>query len=140
MPNTPPRLVADGKIYPCRFVKMSATKDHRGLQGEANDALIGISYEGGKRPPLSDLVTDNPHAEAGDPIGLLGPGEQGLLELGADVTPRTKLKSDANGKGVPIATTGTTLQQYGAIALEGGKAGEKIQVFVELGSERPAIA
>jgi hypothetical protein len=139
MPNTPPRLVADGTIYPCRFVKMSAEKDFRGLQAEANDVLIGISYEGGKRPPLSDLVTDNPHAEAGDPIGLLGPGEQGLLELGADATPNTKLKADGDGKGVPIAATGATLQHYGAIALEGGKAGTKIQVIVELGSVRPAL-
>lgn len=140
MPNTPPRLVADGTIYPCRFVKMSATKGHRGLQAEANDAVIGISYEGGKRPPLSDLVTDNPHAEAGDPIGLYGDGEQCLLELGADAAPGNKLKADDDGKGVPIATEGTSLQEFGAVALEGGKAGEKIQVFTVLGSQRPAIA
>jgi hypothetical protein len=49
------------------------------------------------------------------------------------------LKSDADGKGVPIATTGTTIQQYGAMALESGKSGEKIRVFIMLGSERPAI-
>jgi len=140
MPNTPPRLVAGGTIYPCRFVKFSTAADDRGLQATANDKLIGISYPNGKYSPLSDLVTDNPHAAAADPIQLLGDGEQGLLELGDTVTRGDKLKSDADGKGESVATSGTTLQQYGAIALESGVSGDKIRVFVLLGSERPAVA
>jgi len=139
MPNTPPRLVAGGTIYPSRFVQMDASNDDRGLQATANDALIGISYEGGKYAPLNDLVTDNPHAASGDYIGLYGDGEQCLLEAGDTIVRGNKLKADADGKGVPIATTGTTLQRYGAIALESGSSGEKIRVFVLLGSERPAI-
>jgi len=139
MPNTPPRLVAGGDVYPCRFVKMSTAADDRGLQATANDAPIGISYDGGKHAPLSDLVTDNPHAEAGDPIGLYGEGDQCLLELGGTVVRGGRLKSDANGKGVAVATTGTTIQQYGAIALESGVSGEKARVFILLGSERPAL-
>jgi hypothetical protein len=119
---------------------MSGVADDRGLQATANDRLIGISYEGGKFAPLSDMVTDNPHAKAGDPIGLYGDGDQCLLELGADTARGKLIKADANGKGVPITEAGTTLQQYGAMALESGKAGEKIRVFVHLGSERPAIA
>jgi hypothetical protein len=139
MPNTPPRLVAGGTINPCRFVKMSTAADDRCLEADANEDVIGVSYEGGKYAPLSDLVTTNPHAIAGDPVGLYGDGDQCLLELGADAVRGNKLKSDADGKGVPIATTGTTLQRYGAMALESGKSGEKIRVFVQLGSERPAI-
>ena len=140
MPNTPPRLVAGGTIYPCRFVKMSGVADDRGLQATANDVLIGVSYDGGKFSPLSDLVTDNPHAQAGDSIGLYGDGEQCLLELGDTVVRGNRLKADADGKGVAIATTGTTIQQYGAIALESGIAGDKARVFVLLGSERPSYS
>lgn len=139
MPNTPPRLAAGGTIYPCRFVKMSTAADDRGLQATANDAPIGISYDSGKYAPLSDLVSDNPHAVAGDSIGLYGDGDQCLLELGGSVTRGGRIKSDADGKGVAVATTGTTIQQYGAIALESGSTSEKIRVFVLLGSERPAL-
>jgi hypothetical protein len=119
---------------------MSTTADDQGLEADANDVLIGISYEGGKHAPLSDLVSSNPHAESGDPIGLYGDGEQCLLELGGTVVRGGRLKSDADGKGVAVATTGTTIQQYGAIALESGVSGEKIRVFVLLGSERPALS
>jgi hypothetical protein len=139
MPNTPPRLVAGGNIYPCRFVKMSTVADDRGLQATANDAPIGISYPEGRYAPLEDVVTTNYHAITDDPIGLYGDGEQCLLEIGDDVTRGGRLKSDADGKGVPVLTTGTTIQQYGAIALESGSSGEKIRVFVLLGSERPAL-
>ena len=139
MPNTPPRLVAGGTIMPCRFVKMSAAADDRGLQAEDNDPLIGVSYDSGRLPPLQDIVVVNPHAVVGDPIGLYGDGDQCLLELGDDVVRGNKLKADANGCGVPVAVAGNVLQQYGAIALESGAAGEKVRVFILLGSERPAI-
>ena len=141
MPNTPARLVAGGTIYPCRFVKPSTAADDRGLQATANDRLIGISYDHGKHAPLSDLVTDNPHAEAGDSLGLYGDGDNNvLLELGGTVTRGDRIKADANGKGVTVATTGTTIQQSGAVALESGVAGEKIRVHVQVSSERPALA
>lgn len=140
MPNTPPRLVAGGDIYPCRFVKQSTSADNTGLQATANDRIIGISYDSGKYPPLSDLVTDNPHAESGDPIGLYGDGDDScLLELGGTVAAGGRIKSDANGKGVAIATSGTTIQQSGAVALEEGDSGEKIRVHVQVSSERPAL-
>lgn len=140
MPNTPPRLVAGGNIYPCRFVKMSTAADDRGLQATANDAPIGISYPEGRYAPLSDVVTTNYHAIEGDPIGLYGDGEQCLLELGSGGATRGgRLKADADGKGVAVATTGTTIQQFGAVALESGSESEKIRVFVLLGSERPAL-
>jgi len=138
MPATPPRLVAGGNVYPARFLKMSTVADDRCLQADANAQLIGISYPEGKYSPLSDLVTTNYHAVAGDSVGLYGDGEQCLLELGGTVTRGGRIKADADGKGVAVATTGTTLQQYGAIALESGVSGDKIRVYVLLGSERPS--
>lgn len=139
MPNTPPRLVAGGNINPCRFVKMSTTEDDTGLEADANEAPIGISHDSGRYAPLNDLITTNYHAIDGDPITLYGDGDQCLLELGGSVTRGGYLKSDADGKGVAVATTGTTIQQIGAVALESGSSGEKIRVQVQLRSERPAL-
>jgi len=139
MPATPPLLTAGGDIYPCRIVKQSTAADFQALQATANDRPIGISYDGGKYAPLSDLVSDNPHAEDGDPVGLYSDGEQCLLELGGTVTRGGRIKADANGKGVAIATTGTTIQHFIAEALESGVSGEKIRVYIHRGSERPAL-
>ena len=140
MPNTPPRLVAGGTIYPARFIKLSDTEDTTALQASANSKIIGVSRDETRYPPLNDLVSDNPHAIDGDKIGFLGRGEVGLLELGDTVEAGDYLKADADGKGVKILESGTTLQRYGAEALQAGSSGNKILVQVVTGSERPAIA
>lgn len=142
MTRTAPELIAGGDIRPFRFVKIDTSQggDHTGLEADANDELIGVCGGDTNYAPLSGLITTNYHAQEGQPIKLHGDGEETLLELGDTVTQGDKLKSDADGRGVPIATTGTTLQHYGAIALESGAADQRIRVQVLLGSERPAIA
>lgn len=138
MANTPPNLRAGGTIRPCRFVKISG--NNIGSEADANERVIGISYQSGKYAPLNDLVTTNPHTDSTeDLIQLYGPGDICLLEYGGTVTANDRLKSDADGKGVAIATSGTTIQHFGAVALEGGSSGEKRRVFVLIGSERPAL-
>lgn len=138
MPNTPVNLRASGTIRACRFVKQSG--DFTGAEADANETVIGISYQDGKYPPLNDLVSTNNHAETGDPIRLYGDGDICLLEYGGTVTAGERLKSDADGKGVSIATTGTTIQNIGAVAIEGGSSGEKRRVQIQIYSERPALA
>lgn len=142
MPRTAPELVAGGDIRPFRFIKIDSTPgaSHTGLEADANDELIGVCGGETNYAPLSGIITTNLHAKAGQPIKLHGDGEETLLELGDTVTQGQKLKSDNDGLGVPIASIGTTLQRYGAIALENGAAGERIRVQVLLGSERPALA
>ena len=139
MPNTPPQLVAGGDVYPFRFVMVSTAEDTTALQATANAKIIGVARPGTKFAPMSDLVTDNPAAEDGDTLPILGPGEVGLVELGDTVVRGGYLKADADGKAVPILTTGTTLQRYGAVALQSGSSGNKVLVFVMPGSERPAL-
>lgn len=137
MPNTPPNLQAGGTIRPCRFVKV--TDDHVGSEADANERVIGISGVDTNQPPLSDLVSSSNHATVGQQLKLFGEGDVCLLEIGDTVTASQLLKSDADGKGVPIATTGTTIQNIGARALQGGAAGAFIQVQVTIFSERPAL-
>lgn len=141
MPRPQPQFVAGGDIYPHRFLKISTAADFTALQATANDQIIGISGPGSNYPPLNDLVTTNKHATSGQPVDINGDGDACLLELGGTVTRGDRLKADSNGKGVAIATSGTTIQQFGAVALQSGSSGEFIYVQVtSLRSERPALA
>lgn len=123
-----PNFIAGGDIRPCRFVKGGAA-DLTVLEADANEAVIGISQEGTKAAPIPSASTLA--AAAGENIGVHGLGEVCLLTLGSGGATRFGyLKSDADGNGVAIATTGTTAQMVGAIALQSGLEGEKIRVQV----------
>lgn len=141
MPHASPNLVARGNISPCRFVKQDTATDNGALQAGTNERVIGISCEGSDRPPLSDLVTTDYAARDGETFRLHGDGDITTLEAGAPVVAGDELKSDSSGRGVPIATTGTTIQNVGARALEAAAAaGEKIRVQVTpQASSRPAL-
>jgi hypothetical protein len=140
VPNTPPQFVAGGDIHPCRFLKVSTAADFTALEAGANEQIIGISGEGSNYPPLSDLTVSDHHAVAGQPVDVHGDGDVCLLELGGTVARGDRLKADSAGKGVVIASTGTTIQQIGAVALQSGVSSEKIRVQVmALRSERPAL-
>lgn len=125
-------VVASGDISPRRFITMSG--DYTVAQATANQRPIGVSEE------ASRTDTDAKHAVAGESVAMRRPGFRAKLEIGATVVAGERLKADASGRGVPVATTGTTIQEYGAIALKGGSNLDVIDVFVELGSVRPAIA
>ncbi len=138
MPNTPPALIANGNIFPSRFVTPTTSTDHRGQQATANAPIIGITRDETNRPPIVDPAITNPgyHAIAGEPIRLIGDGEIGYIEAGAAITAGDRLKSDGDGKGIPIATTGNVLQQVGAIAQESAAGdGIKIRVQCQIGAE-----
>ena len=141
MPRPQPQLIAGGNILPGRFVKLSTAADFTGLQATANAAILGVAGLGANYPPLSDLVGTNYHAQAGDPIDLKGDGEVVQVIAGDTISPGDRLKSDGNGAAVPIASTGTTIQHYGAVALQEAVAGDFVWVQVTANrSERPALA
>lgn len=137
MANTNPSYLAGGTIRPSRFVKITAA--HTVSESDANEASVGVSQEGGNQPPLSDLVSTINAAVSGETLKVYGLGDECLLELGDTVTAGQYLKSDADGKGVPVATTGTTLQLAGALALDAGAAGDLLRVQVLQYPIRPAI-
>jgi hypothetical protein len=129
--------LAGGDIRPCRFVKQSASEDYNLLEADANDPLVGISQSGTNVAPIPNVTSDKA-AIAGQQFRVHRPGESCLLELGGTVAAGDRLKSDADGKGVAIATSGTTPQRYGGVAMQAGVSGEKIQVEVQIGVESPA--
>jgi hypothetical protein len=123
----PQGFIANGDIPPMRFVKYD-TVDGRVLQCGAGDRPIGVSQKSTRRAEY--VAADGLAAKAGEPILVFDLGEECALELGGTVTPQARLKSDASGKGV--ATT-TDKDQYGALALMNGVAGEIINVKVDYG-------
>lgn len=134
------QVFAGGDINPCRFVKASTAADNTVLEADANERVIGISGEGAQDAPIPGASTLA--AASGEQLQIINtPEHRCLLELGSGGATRGDLlKSDADGKGVAIATSGTTIQHYGAIALQAGSAGDKIFVLFRPGETRPALS
>lgn len=130
-------LVAGGDIRPARFIKLSGAADYTALESDANERVFGISIDAAQDAPIPSADADA--ADDGDQFRYFSIGDECLLELGGTVAAADLLKSDADGKGVVIATTGTTIQNIGARAIEAGVSGEKIRVQVTIYSERPAL-
>lgn len=131
-------VVSGGDIRPARFIKLSTSADHTVLESDANERIFGVSIDAAQDAPIPNA--DGDAADSGDFFRYFGPEEEATLELGTGGATRgDMLKSDADGKGVVAASTGTTVQWIGAEALESGSAGEKIKVLVKSYPFRPAL-
>lgn len=141
MPNTPPNLIAGDSIYPSRFVKPSTAADFEVLAGTDNAQCLGISQDGTNYAPLSDQTVSAYAATVGQNIEIYGDGDTCLLEAGATITRGDRLSSDSVGRGTKIETTGTVIQQIGALALQSGIVGDLVRVqVIAMRSERPALS
>ncbi len=123
-------LNATGNVSPCRFVKLDTTADLSCAAAGSNEAVVGISGEGSRIAPGTP-GDDGYIAIATETVPVFGPGRKCLLELGGTVTRGDRLKSGAAGVGVAAATTGTTRQEIGAVALQSGISGQKILVVIQ---------
>jgi len=138
MPNVVPQLVANGDIYPCRFVCLTGNFMVEQATDEANP-LMGVSQEGSNQPPLSDLVSGDPKAAvSGQPVHVFTDGDVCLLQLGEAVSAGDLLTAGTGGKGVSVDWTGNA--HFGAIALQNGGQDEKIMVQVRFGVAWPVLS
>ena len=128
-----PGLRAGGTIRPYRFVKVESSEDNSALECDANEEAIGVTDGSNKEFDRAN------HAEDGDQIRLQ-PGEVVRAEAGGTFNAGDNLKTDADGKAVVAATTGTTNQNVVAVALEDGAVGKIVSVRREPKVIRPAIA
>lgn len=134
----PCQAVAGGTVRPARFVKVSTAADNTYLEADANEAIIGISSQATQDAPTSGASANA--AETGDQLHVNPVGTRCLLKIGSGgVTRGDEIKSDADGQGVTRATTGTTVQNVGAIALQSAIEGDFALVMVFRSSIRPAI-
>jgi hypothetical protein len=126
-------LIASGTVQPARFVTLSG--DNQVAQSVAGDFPFGISGPGQKFAPIdfgNGYTPPTEGADSGDPLIVYTLGEKCLVQLGAGgCSAGNALKPD--GTGQAIAAGNTTNDAYGAIALEGGSAGDQIQAMVALG-------
>lgn len=138
-------FTAGGTIRVSRFVNLDSSDNNVVLEADANETIIGISQEGGRAAPVPLNTTDPVEAaQDGEQLNVHLPGgarkDISLCIGSGGCNAGDRLKSDGDGKGVPIATTGTTIQNYGAIALAAASENELCPVEIVIGSERPALA
>jgi len=131
---------ASANISPSRFVTLSG--ENTVAQAGDNADIIGVAQEGSNKAPLQDFVSTVYAAETGQPIAVYSTGELCLVEASGSFSAGTLLKSDSQGRAVAVATTGTTIQNYGAVALQAATAaGQKILCLVlPLQKVRPALS
>jgi len=133
-------LVARGNILPSRFVQLDGSSECGCIQAGANSDIIGVAQAGTNLPQVTGLINAQYAAVSGQQVMVAGLGSICLVEAGDEITPGQYLKSDSVGRAVPIDTTATTVENYGAIALQAASgAGEKIRVQVLIGKVRPAL-
>lgn len=130
MPTQNPNYISGGNINPKRFVTQQIDADLTVEESNSGDLPVGISGIGTKYAPIPE-VTNNYHAESGDPVWVHGLGEEAWLVAGDSITAGDLLKPDDDGKGVK-ASAG---DKYGARALTSADTGEDCRVFVERGGE-----
>lgn len=129
--NQQPQLIAGGTLAPMTFAKVSTAADDTCLQAGANDVIIGITQVGTDNPPGLTGATSNA-ATVGESIQLYGLGDICSLTAGSGGwTAGDRLKSDASGNGVTIATSGVS-QNCGAVALETVAAGGIGRVQIQI--------
>jgi len=138
--NQAPLLEAGGDIGVSVFVKLSTSAGHTALAAGANEQVIGISQVGPKEPPGLEGASALA-AEAGDPIQIFGLGDICLLKAGSGGwTAGDNLKAGTAGVGVVAASTGTTVQNIGAVALTDAAEDEYGLVQIIIMKTRPALA
>lgn len=125
-----PRVMqANGDIYPRRFVKLDTSVNNAVIQAGAGDLCFGISQAGTQDAPIP-LNTSLLAASQYNDIQVFTPMQTCLLTLGASVTTERRLKSDSNGKGTPVVGGASSMENWGAVALEVGSSGEDVMVMV----------
>lgn len=127
---------ASADIRTSRFVKVSG--EFTIAECDANEDIFGISQQGTNEAPIPGVTSDLA-ASTGQSCRVHKPGERCFIRSGDAITAGNRLKSDNDGRGVPIATSGTTPQRYGAKALQDAAAADElVEVEVVLGVESPA--
>lgn len=132
---------AADNTMPSRFVSLVSGGTNSAAESSDNAEIIGVSQEGTRSFPQQSVMGELA-ATTDETFACYSVGEVCLVVAGAAFNVGTLLKSDSDGRAVPIATTGTTIQNYGAVALEQATAaGQKIRcLVVPFGKVRPALS
>lgn len=127
-------VVANANVRPRRFVVpvTGSGNGQRAIEATGSTrCYLGISKNWLRYPPGSPS-DDGFIAVAGENLAYAGPLETTELDIGSTAITDcgTPLKSDANGLGTPMLTTGTTAEWVGALPWRTCAASETIPVLV----------
>lgn len=126
---------AAGNVTPFSFVAIDDTGvDNKvRIAGANDDQIVGVTQGSNKAFDSAN------HAESGDQVDLQ-PGKIVRVILGGTVDAGDRVKSDASGHAVVVATTGTTLQySYGKVTQD-GTSGLIVELEIEPMVIRPALS
>jgi hypothetical protein len=122
--------IAEGDIYPCRFVKVGAAEGGLLAATAATDKIIGISFKDTRRSDYVD--TSGKLAASGEPLSYYRQGARCKVEAGGTITIGALLKATTAGLAIVVASSG---DYYGARALGPAVTGEYCEVEVTLGQQ-----
>lgn len=112
--------VANGDISTARFVKLISGTKYRVAQAAANEQVVGVSTQNQRASTIiGTLAATTLAASAGESLDIELMGSLAWVEVGSACVEGDWVKSDANGRAVPIATSGATKQMVGGLVLIG---------------------
>ena len=124
-----PSFTANGNVNPSRFVKITGPMKVSQCT-VAKERAFGVSQEALMDTPIPG-ASSTLAAEAGRQMGVFGPGETCLVQVGAAVTAGALLTGDVNGKAVATTTAGDI---YHGIAMEDQATVDgKVLIFLQGG-------
>ncbi len=112
--------VANGDINCARFVKLISGTKNRVVEADANDQVFGASTQNQRAATITGLLTATTLAAiAGESLDIETMGALAWVQVGSAVVEGEWVKSDADGKAVPIATSGATKQMVAGLCVQG---------------------
>lgn len=131
--------VANADINCARFVKLISGTKYRVAQAVANDQVIGVSPQNQRTPTIiGTLAATTLAASAGESIDIELQTSLAWVEVGSAVVEGEWVKSDANGRAVPIATSGATKQMVAGLCLVGAANANEL-ALIQLNPHRQTM-
>lgn len=125
----PRGYIADATIRVSRFVSHDMDKEHRVVEADGTQPIVGISQEGGKYAPLPSITTDPPTAaETDDQLNVYMPGDYALVIAGGTIDAGDLVVSNGSGAAVAMGATGTVY--VGGRAEQDAVSGQYVLVFI----------
>lgn len=131
--------VANADINCARFVKLISGTKYRVAQAAANEQVVGVSTQNQRAATIiGTLAATGLAASVGESLDIELMGSLAWVEVGSAVVEGEWVKSDANGRAVPIATSGATKQMVAGLCLVGAANANEL-ALIQLSPNRQTM-
>lgn len=115
--------LANGNIYPSRFVKLDSSGEGYVLQAGAGDTPVGVSQAGTRLPPIEGYDDGYAAVQNVEAVLVYEATDECWLEVGAAVSNGDLLKPSTDGVAITASSDGNI---YGAQALQDATAANQL--------------